>query len=129
VHNFSLAYRYFVVRRYRDFVDTSINQIVEAVIRAGVGGPCYLGVGLVIIETTGRRSGIARSVPVLANRIGETLVVSTVRSKSQWIKNLQADPNPHVVVNRKSRSVSVKSRSIGSWTVLRLHLQDEPVLT
>jgi hypothetical protein len=60
-------------------VDSSINQFAEALIRAGIGGPLCVGLGLVVIEAKGRKTGSPRSVPVLANRVGNRLYVSTVR--------------------------------------------------
>jgi deazaflavin-dependent oxidoreductase (nitroreductase family) len=103
-------------------MDTTINQFAEAIIRAGVGAPCYVGVGLVLIETKGRKSGLPRSVPVLAQRVGNRLFVSTIRKNSQWVKNLVADPAPRVVLHRKSRSVTVQSNNVGNWTLLQLDL-------
>jgi F420H(2)-dependent quinone reductase len=103
-------------------VDSTFNQIAEAIVRAGIGGPCCVGLGLVIVETKGRKTGVERCVPVLANRVGNSLFVSTVRENSQWVRNLKADPNPHVLLNRESRSVTVRTKKIGTWTVLRLEL-------
>jgi F420H(2)-dependent quinone reductase len=105
-------------------VGSTINQLVEQTVRAGVGGPCRVGAGLVIIETKGRKSGKRRSTPVLAQRFGDSLFVSTVRTDSQWIRNLEADEAPEVFVEKRSRPVKVFSRRFGGWTVLRLQLVD-----
>jgi DNA-binding LacI/PurR family transcriptional regulator len=100
-----------------------VNQVVEGLVRAGVGTPCNYGGGVIVIETKGRKTGARRTIPVLAQRLGNTLIVSTVRANSQWIRNLKADDAPTVVVNKQSRPVTVTSRQIGSWTVLRLEMQ------
>jgi hypothetical protein len=100
-----------------------VNRIVEGLVRTGVGAPCSYGGGVVVIETKGRKTGARRTVPVLAQRLGNSLFVSTIRENSQWVRNLQADESPTVVVNKQSRAVNVTSRHIGQWTVLRLELQ------
>jgi DNA-binding LacI/PurR family transcriptional regulator len=104
-------------------VASPINQFVESAVRAGVGSPCAWGGGVVVIETKGRMTGERRTVPVLARRFGDTLIVSTIRASSQWVRNLEADDSPAVVVDRRSRPVTVQVRRFGNWTVLRLDLK------
>ena len=70
----------------------SLNQLVSPLLRAGVGFPCFAPVGAILLETTGRRSGRKIKIPVLATRLGRLLLVSTVRSRSPWMKNLAATP-------------------------------------
>ena len=70
----------------------SFNRIAEPLIRAGFGNPLLWPTGLIVVETTGRKFGRKINVPVLATRIGEMVVLSTVRSNSQWLKNLAANP-------------------------------------
>jgi hypothetical protein len=100
-----------------------VNEFIEDLVRVGVGSPCSYSGGVVVIETKGRKTGLRRAVPVLAQRLGNTLIVATVRANSQWVRNLEADDAPTVVVNKQSRPVTVASRRIGGWTVLRLELQ------
>lgn len=95
----------------RDLVPTgfrALNRVVMPVVRAGFGSPLPLGFGLVVLETTGRRSGVIRSVPVVAFRAGRRVTVSTVRADSQWVKNLEADSDAAIWRNGTRRSVTAE---------------------
>lgn len=71
----------------------TLNSVAEPMIRAGLGNPICLPTGAIVLETKGRKTGRTRKVPVLATRIGSLLLISTVRRRSQWLKNLATDPH------------------------------------
>ena len=67
-----------------------LNGVVEPAVRLGIGSPACLPAGLILLESTGFKSGQKRRTPLVAARILDHVVVSTVRGdKSFWVKNLQ----------------------------------------
>lgn len=84
----------------------TLNSIVEPAVMFGIANPLPLGAGAVILETTGRVSGKTRRVPLLASRVLDKLVVSTVRAGSQWLKNIEADPSVRVWLHGKPRTAT-----------------------
>jgi deazaflavin-dependent oxidoreductase (nitroreductase family) len=69
-----------------------LNQFVEPLVRAGLGAPGLVPAGAIVIETLGRKTGLRSSVPLMAAVVGDLVVVSTVRRRSNWLKNLAAHP-------------------------------------
>ena len=66
-----------------------------------------------LLETTGRKSGVPRRTPLGGRRVGDEFwFVSEFGDKSQYIRNIQADPN-------------VKVRLKGRWHRGTAHLLPE----
>jgi hypothetical protein len=86
-----------------------LNQTVLPPVRAGVASPPPgIGQGIVVLETTGRTSDQAREVPLAAVRVGNKILVSTVRDDSQWLKNLEASPNARLWTCGQAESVTAE---------------------
>ncbi len=108
-----------------DFTRTAfrtLNSVVLPTVKAGIGSPFPIGAGLVVLETTGRKSGKPRQVPLVATRCGKRVDVSTVRGDSLWIKNLQANPKASVWVGGRKRTATATSIEPGPLTVATLTL-------
>ena len=73
---------------------SALNRLVEPGVRAGFGSLWIFPVGLIVLETTGRKTGLPQRVPLLAAMIAGHIVVSTVRvQQSQWLRNALEDPD------------------------------------
>jgi deazaflavin-dependent oxidoreductase (nitroreductase family) len=84
----------------------ALNGIVKPALQLGIGNPLPIGVGAVVVETTGRTIVKPRQVPLMAMRLGDRLVVSTVRSDSHWLANLEADPAARVQLHGTFREAT-----------------------
>ena len=71
-----------------------LNRVIEPLVRAGFASPVCSPTGLIVLETSGRKTGRQFNVPLMATHLGRFILVSTFRKRSEWIKNLQA--NSHV---------------------------------
>jgi len=101
----------------------ALNSVVRPAVKAGIGNPFPVGAGAVVLETTGRKSGLVRFVPVLATRVGDTLTVSTVRGDSQWLANIEADENVGVWL-QGCRHGATATVNRGALSTVRVELTD-----
>jgi len=70
----------------------TLNALVGPAVRAGCASPGLLPTGMVVLETTGAKSGLPRRVPLLATVLEGCLFVGTARgARSQWLRNLRAE--------------------------------------
>ena len=99
----------------------TLNRFVVPLAKAGVFSPFPVGAGVVVLETTGRTSGLPREIPLLATRFGDRVTVSTVRTSSQWMRNLEADSAAGVWLHGRRREATA-SVSAGALSVARLDL-------
>ena len=94
-----------------------INRLVEPRVRAGWGSPHLVPGGLIVLETTGRRSGRRVRLPLAAVRIDGHVIVSTFRgARSQWVMNAAANPDVRYWLRgrpRKARALVIASPRVG----------------
>jgi len=109
-------------RRLTQLAFSGLNTLMEPVARSPWSGPLPLGAGLMLLESTGRRSGATRRQPVLALRCGDTVYSATVRPSSDWVANLSATPRVDVWLDagRTSATAVLQPLPRGSLATLRL---------
>ena len=74
-----------------------LNRVIEPAVRKGVG--------LIVLETVGFKSGEKRRMPLAATRLGGYVFISTVRGdRSLWVKNLHKRPSTHYYLGGKRRA-------------------------
>lgn len=83
-----------------------LNQFVEPLVRAGLGAPVFSPMGAIVIESKGRKTGRRSNVPLMAAVIGDLVVVSTVRRRTNWLKNLAAHPEVRYWLGGREREAT-----------------------
>jgi deazaflavin-dependent oxidoreductase (nitroreductase family) len=83
-----------------------LNQFVEPLVRAGLGAPMLFPAGAIVVETQGRKSGRRSNVPLMAALVGDLVVISTVRRRSNWLKNLAAHPDVRYWLGGREREAT-----------------------
>jgi deazaflavin-dependent oxidoreductase (nitroreductase family) len=81
-----------------------LNRWLEPQIRAGLGSPRLAPGGLIVLETRGRKTGRRARVPLVATRIHGHVLIGTFRGgRSEWAKNLAADPETRFWMGGRAR--------------------------
>ena len=71
----------------------SLNSVVEPAVRSGLLSPRLTPSTLIVLESTGFKSGQQRRTPLWSIGLGKYRLVSTFRGdRSFWVKNLQKQP-------------------------------------
>jgi len=83
-----------------------INEAVTPLIKAGFGTPFINPFGLTVLEVPGRKSGRIYTLPVVCWSLYNIVIVSTVRSESQWIRNLAAAETVSVWLRGRRREAA-----------------------
>jgi deazaflavin-dependent oxidoreductase (nitroreductase family) len=88
-------------RRTSSFITNRlVNPLVKAASQRGIPLP-----SLVILETTGRKSGRPRRTPVGKSIEGDTLWIVTEHGrKAGYVRNIEANPRVRVKVGRRWRT-------------------------
>jgi deazaflavin-dependent oxidoreductase (nitroreductase family) len=93
------------------FTAKLLNRVVRAA--AGLGLPLPI---VVILETTGRRSGRPRRVPVGRALEGGTLwIVAEHGRRASYVRNIEANPRVRVRIGRRWRSGTARVLHDDDW--------------
>tara|TARA_R110000823_G_scaffold47903_16_gene121940 strand:- start:29115 stop:29561 length:447 start_codon:yes stop_codon:yes gene_type:complete len=80
----------------------SVNALVEPAVRKGVASSRLLPLSLIVLESTGHKSGRPRRTPLWSLAVGPYRVISTARGeRSFWVKNLQKDQRVRYFIGGK----------------------------
>jgi deazaflavin-dependent oxidoreductase (nitroreductase family) len=99
-------------RRASTFASAKLlNPLVRAAVRLGLPLPT-----VVLLETTGRRSGQPRRVPVGKALEGDTLwVVAEHGRRAGYVRNIEANPRVRVRVGRRWRTGTARVLPDDDW--------------
>jgi deazaflavin-dependent oxidoreductase (nitroreductase family) len=99
-------------RRVSTFASARLlNPLVNAAARAGLPTP-----SVVLLETTGRRSGEPRRVPVGKALDGDTLwIVAEHGRRAAYVRNIEANPRVRVRVGRRWRTGTARVLEGDDW--------------
>jgi deazaflavin-dependent oxidoreductase (nitroreductase family) len=95
-----------------------LNPLVKAAARAGLPLP-----GVVILETTGRKSGQPRRVPVGKAVVGDTLWVTAEHGRrAGYVRNIEANPRVRVRLGTRWRNATAHVLPDDDWRERQRHL-------
>ena len=99
------------------------NKLMVRLYRMGLG--LFAGRMILLLTTTGRKSGLPRVTPLQYEKVnGEIVVACGFGRQSDWVRNLQNDPHALVQIRmRKFRVVAeliTDAEAICDFIVLRL---------
>ena len=98
-----------LIRRLLLFQNRVVNRLMRALLTAGLAPPTYA-----LLETTGRRSGRARQIPVANGLDGDAFwLIAALGVRAQYVRNIRADPRVRVKARpaRLRDGVSMRWRS------------------
>lgn len=93
--------------RERAFNNRVVNPVMAALIRHGLGPPTYA-----VVETTGRKTGRRRLVPVASGLDGDTFwLISGRGAKASYVHNIRANPRVRVIARPARVRDGLRTRS------------------
>ena len=92
---------------------SALNTWVYRATGGKIGGKFLRGAPVMLLTTTGRKSGRTRTAPLIYLEDGENLVVAASKAGSArqplWYRNLQANPDVEVEIGAKKRLLRART--------------------
>lgn len=92
--------------------DFNSRIIAEFRANAGTVGPPFEGATLLLLGTTGARTGQPRLTPLVYHRIDDMMVIVGSKAGSDtnpdWVHNLRAHPRAHIEVGTEEYDVAAR---------------------
>ena len=109
-------------RRVSTFLSAKVfNRLIKAAVRLGLPTPT-----LVILETTGRKSGVPRQTPVTRLLEGDTLWIVTEHGrKAAYVSNIEANPRVRVRAGRRWRTGTATLLPDYDWRALQRRMKSK----
>jgi deazaflavin-dependent oxidoreductase (nitroreductase family) len=104
-----------------------LNQRMAVNLRRGIG-PTQV---VLLLTTTGRKSGLARVTPLQFEQVGEDIyIASALGKKADWYRNIQAKPQVQVMLRKKEFSALAEPVADPQRMAdfLELRLQRHPIM-
>jgi F420H(2)-dependent quinone reductase len=93
-------------------VMSALNTSIYRLSGGRLGGKWMYGAPILLLTTTGRKSGQKRTAPLLYLEDGERVVIvgsqGGMSKDPLWVKNLDADPNVEVEIGSRKRAMRAR---------------------
>ncbi len=93
-------------------VMSAANTWIYRVTGGRLGAKWMYGAPILLLTTTGRKSGEKRTAPLLFLEDGERVVIvgsqGGMSKDPQWVKNIDADPNVELEIGSRKRAMTAR---------------------
>jgi deazaflavin-dependent oxidoreductase (nitroreductase family) len=93
-------------------VMSALNTWIYRLSGGRVGAKWMYGAPILLLTTTGRKSGEKRTAPLLFLEDGQRVVIvgsqGGMSKDPQWVKNIDADPDVEIEIGSRKRAMSAR---------------------
>jgi deazaflavin-dependent oxidoreductase (nitroreductase family) len=93
-------------------VMSAINTQIYRLSGGRIGGKWMYGAPILLLTTTGRKSGEKRTAPLLYLEDGQRVVIvgsqGGMSKDPQWVKNIDVDDNVEIEIGSRKRSMTAR---------------------